>query len=71
MSNLYEEYKNHRISQTIENKLSEIANALNNESYDEIQRASLLSYQQLIKIIKANLSDLPVAFNESFVSNKN
>ena len=56
MSNLYEEYKNHRISQTIENKLSEIANALNNESYDEIQRASLLSYQQLIKIIKANLS---------------
>lgn len=55
MSNLFEQYQSHEISQTIENKLSEINNALDNVSYNESQINSLQAFQQLILTIKANL----------------
>lgn len=55
MSNLFEQYQSHEISQTIENKLSEINNALDNVSYNESQINSLQAFQQLILTIRANL----------------
>ncbi len=55
MSNLFEQYQNHEISQTIENKLSEINNALGNVSYNESQINSLQAFQQLILTIRTNL----------------
>lgn len=56
MLTLSDEYQKHFIKQTIENKLSEIENALKDKSYNENQINSLIAYQQLFIIIRTNLT---------------
>lgn len=53
--NLFEQFRNHEIFQTLTNKLDEIEKALVSDSYNEAQKESLLAYQQILTIIKANL----------------
>lgn len=53
--NLFEQFQNHEIFQTLTNKLDEIEKAINNESYNEAQKESLFAFQQILTIIKANL----------------
>ena len=65
MSNLLEQYQGHQLYQTLSNKLEEIANALNNDTYNETQKESLLAYQQILVLIQANLNTrtLPIVPN--------
>lgn len=56
MSNLFEQYQGHNVFQTLNNKLEEINNALQDDNYNEVQKDSLLAYQQLLSIIQANLN---------------
>lgn len=56
MSNLLEQYQGHQLYQTLSNKLEEIANALDNDTYNETQKESLLAYQQVLVLIQANLN---------------
>lgn len=56
MLTLSEEYQNHSVSQTIEDKLSEIEKGLENNTYKDDQINSLRIYQQLILLIRTNLT---------------
>lgn len=47
MGVLTEQYKNHAVHQDIKNNLEIIANAKNNENYNEEQQESLLAFEQL------------------------
>ena len=72
MNNLYEQYENHPLFQTLANKIDFINNALKDDSYNEQQKESLLAYQQLLIIIQTNLSSraLPMV-SQSVLDNLN
>lgn len=65
MSNLLEQYQGHQLYQTLSNKLEEINNAINNETYNEKQKESLLAYQQIFILMQTNLNTrtLPIVPN--------
>ena len=72
MNKLFEQFENHALFQTLANKLSFIEKSVNDDSYNEMEKESLLAYQQLLTIIKTNLSSkaLPMV-NKSVLDNLN
>ena len=72
MKNLFEQFENHSLFQTIANKIDYIKKALQADTYNESQKESLLAYQQLLTIIRTNLSSkaLPMV-NKSVLDNLN
>lgn len=65
MSNLLEQYQGHPLFQTLTNKLDEIQNGLQSEAYNDVQKDSLLAYQQILTMIQTNLNTrtLPIVPN--------
>ncbi len=72
MNKLFEQFESHTLFQTLTNKLSFIEKAINDDSYNEMEKESLLAYQQLLTIIKTNLSSkaLPMV-NKTVLDNLN
>ena len=72
MNNLFEQFENHVLFQTLANKIDFIKNALQEDSYNESQKESMLAYQLLLVIIQANLSSkaLPMV-NQAVLDNLN